>query len=295
MNNRMMIKCEPLAEEAELFRSLVSHDEPHQQQQHQDFRMFCAYKLKITEDTATLLEEQGIDMECLRKMRIEDVDVLFEGKPLGPKILFREAFLEWREEIGLPCKSLKALSARKRSSESSDSDNSSPPKQAAAISSASALLWDESLQQQHFQEQRIKQQQQVLEKDSLPNRKPTVSYSSFGWPMNPVTLKDILNSSPHGRSILAAGELGGLSKSQQYQLTAIIISYHMEYNVKITIPQLENYACCIVTLLPHENSLTYYIPRGPNRRTQGGSLYSRFINQKISKKALAIGNSVAAS
>lgn len=254
-------------------------------------------------------------------MRLEDVDVLFDGKPLGPKILFREAFLEWREEIGLPCKSLRWLSTHKRSAESEDSADSqaSQPKRAPSSSgpTVAALLWDECTQQQ---------QSSLLpqEKDSLSNRVPPVSYQSFRWPMTPVTLKDILNSSTLGRNILAVGELGVLSKSMQCQLTAIIIAYHMEFETKLSTPQLENYAYCISTLLPHENpvskkiilrssrsddrlcfvhhsfrlvpfQLSYHIPRGPNRRNPGGSLYSRFINQKISQKALAIGNSVAAS
>ncbi|ETN60882.1 hypothetical protein AND_007483 [Anopheles darlingi] len=298
MNGSIMIKCEPFSEEVELLNRLVANDDHQRQQQEQEqlqdqeLRTFCSYKLKLADETIALLESQEIDIECLRKMRLEDVDVLFEGRPLGPKILFREALLEWREEIGLPCRSLRWLSTHKRSAESEDSADSqaSQPKRVPSSSgmTVAASLWDECTQQQ---------QSSLLaqEKDTISNRMPTVSYQSFRWPMSPVTLKDILNSSTLGRNILAVGELGVLSKSMQCQLTAIIIAYHMEFETKLSTPQLENYAYCISTLLPHENPLSYHIPRGPNRRNPGGSLYSRFINQKISQKALAIGNSVAAS
>uniref|UniRef100_A0AAG5D8H4 Uncharacterized protein n=2 Tax=Anopheles atroparvus TaxID=41427 RepID=A0AAG5D8H4_ANOAO len=278
MNSDMMIKCEPIMEEAELFNSLVASGE---NQRRQELRMLCIYKLKVVEETVSLLEAQGIDVECLRKMRIEDVDVLFEGKPLGPKILFREALLEWREEIGQPCKSIKSLSSRKRPTEAGDGGAVVPPKRQPTLPH-----WNDCLQPQSL----------LLEGEpSTQNNQSTVSYQSFRWPMTPSTLKDILEGSALGRSIMAVGCLGGLGKSLQYQLTAIIIDYHMEFEAKITTPQLENYAYCIATLLPHENPLTYHIPRGPKRRNPGGSLYSRYINQKISKKALAIGNSVATS
>uniref|UniRef100_A0A182N7I4 Uncharacterized protein n=1 Tax=Anopheles dirus TaxID=7168 RepID=A0A182N7I4_9DIPT len=284
MNGNMLVKCEPNNEEAELFNSLVGNGDDQLLLQQQELRFLCLYKLKTSEETVALLEAQQIDIECLRKMRIEDVDVLFDGKPLGPKILFREAFLEWREEIGLPCKSIRSLSCRKRSCDSYEFQAENPPKHNLQ---PSPQPWDDfSLQPQTV----LQEREAVAQHDN-----PAISYRLFPWPMTPGTLKDVLNSSAIGRSIMAMGCLGGLGKSLQYQLTAIIIDYHMEYEAKITTPQLENYAYCITTLLPHENALTYHIPRGPNRRNPGGSLYSRFINQKISKKALAIGNSLAAT
>ncbi|XP_058125634.1 uncharacterized protein LOC131281265 [Anopheles ziemanni] len=278
MNDAMMIKCEPIIEDVELFNTLVADGET---QRREELRMLCMYKLKVAEETVSLLEAQGIDMECLRKMRIEDVDELFDGKPLGAKILFREAFLEWRDEIGLPCKSIKSVSSRKRPSDTTDCAQPVPPKRQAALPH-----WNNCLPPQSV----------IMEKEPVTQcSKQNVSYQSFRWPMTPSTLKEILDCNSLGRSIMAMGCLGGLGKSLQYQLTAIIIDYHMEFEAKITTPQLENYAYCIATLFPHENPLTYHIPRGPNRRNPGGSLYSRFINQKISKKALAIGSSVAAS
>ncbi|EAL41954.3 AGAP006779-PA [Anopheles gambiae str. PEST] len=289
MNGNMTVKCEPISEEAELFNSLVAAGDDGQPLPQQDLRFLCLYRLKVTQETVELLEAQKIDVECLRKMRIEDVDVLFEGKPLGSKILFREAFLEWRDEIGLPCQSIKSIGDRKRYSEPSPASSSSfdllggtPLKQQLLTSPN----WDECLPPavQLFGER---------EANGQRDGAAPVSYRSFQWPMTPGTLKDVLSSSPIGQPILARGCLGSLSKSLQYQLAAIIIDYHMEFETKITTPQLENYAYCITTLFPHENAQTYHIPRGPNRRNPGGSLYSRFINQKISKKALAIGSTMA--
>uniref|UniRef100_A0A182YJH4 Uncharacterized protein n=1 Tax=Anopheles stephensi TaxID=30069 RepID=A0A182YJH4_ANOST len=288
MNGNIMVKCEPISEESELFNSLVANgnDDLQQQQQpqqsqQQELRLLCMYKLKVAEETVALLEAHHMNVECLRKMRIEDVDVLFEAKPLGWKILFREAFLEWREEIGLPCKSIKMLHTRKRPSESYETQAENQP--------ATLGHWDECFSpaaQLLLAEKEAPAQQH--ENGAINNR-------TSRWPMTPGLLKDVLNSTYVGRSILARGCLGALGKSLQYQLTAIIIDYHMAYKTKITSPELENYAYCITTLLPHEVAATYHIPRGPNRRTPGGSLYSRFINQKISKKALAIGNSISAS
>lgn len=276
----MVVKCEPISEEAEIFNTLIANGDDPPLLQQREMRLLCLFKLKVAEETIMLLEEQQIDIDCLRKMRIEDVDTLFERKPLGLKIHFREAFLQWREEIGLPCQSIKSLSTRKRSAEFNEPLPEDPPKPQLLAQ------WEDCLQPQAL----------LNDKESiLPADKSVVSYRTFGWPMTPNTLRDVLNCSTLGRSILTMGCLGGLGKSLQYKLTAIIIDYHMEYEAKITAPQLENYAFCIATLLPHENPLTYHIPRGPNRHNPGGSLYSRFINQKISKKALAIGNSVAAS
>uniref|UniRef100_A0A182PEX1 Uncharacterized protein n=1 Tax=Anopheles epiroticus TaxID=199890 RepID=A0A182PEX1_9DIPT len=281
----MMVKCEPISENADLFNSLVATGDDDPQPPQQELRFLCLYKLKVAEDTVALLEAQQIDVECLRKMRIEDVDTLFQGKPLGSKILFREAFLEWREEIGLPCLSIKEIAAnRKRCNESLETlfsqHRTLPP-----LPTPTQSQFDECLQPQV---QLLGEREVNTQRDAA-----SVSYRSFQWPMTPGTLKDILSGSPIGQSILGMGCLGTLGKSLQYQLTAIIIDYHMAFETKITTPQLENYAYCITTLLPHENALTYHIPRGPNRRNPGGSLYSRYINQKISKKALAIGNSIA--
>ncbi|XP_050075252.1 uncharacterized protein LOC126562726 [Anopheles maculipalpis] len=292
MNGNILVKCEPVSKESELFNSLVAdgQDDMQQQQQQQsqqchqqELRFLCLYKLKVAEETVEILEAQQINVECLRKMRIEDVDVLFDGKPLGWKILFREAFLEWREEIGLPCKSIKTLYNRKRSSESYETQGENQ--------SATLAHWDDCFTpsaQLFLAEKEAPEEVQQLENSALSNQ-------TIRWPMTPATLKEVLYSTTVGRSILSRGCLGVLGKSLQYQLTAIVIDYHMAYETKITSPELENYAHCITTLLPHETAATYHIPRGPNRRNPGGSLYSRFINQKISKKALAIGNSIAAS
>ncbi|XP_052897225.1 uncharacterized protein LOC128304125 [Anopheles moucheti] len=286
MNGNIMVKCEPITEESELFNSLVADGNDDLQQlqaQQQDLRLLCIYKLKVPEETVDLLEAQQINVECLHKMRIEDVDVLFDGKPLGWKIIFREAFLEWREEIGLPCKSIKSLYCRKRPNESYDS-------------LAENSLKDHQTSSQHWVDC-FPPSPQLLHEKEVPTQHENdpLFYRTYRWPMTPNTLKDVLNSTSFGRSILSMGCLGLLGKSLQYQLSAIIIDYHMAYETKITTPHLENYAYCITTLFPHENVTTYYIPRGPSRRNPGGSLYSRFINQKISKKALAIGNSIAAS
>uniref|UniRef100_A0A182K1V5 Uncharacterized protein n=1 Tax=Anopheles christyi TaxID=43041 RepID=A0A182K1V5_9DIPT len=245
MNGNMMVKCEPTSEEADLFNSLVASGDDEQQQLQQELRFLCLYKLKVAEETVAILEEQQIDVECMRKMRIEDVDVLFEGKPLGWKILFREAFLEWRQEIGLPCQSIKAIGCRKRCNNSDDSLGEIQVKQ----QQQSSQLWDDC--QPPSSGKLFSEREANAPCDVAP-----VSYRMFQWPMTPGSLKDILNSNPLGRSILAMGCLGGLSKPLQYQLTAIIIDYHMEFEQKITTPQLENYAYCITTLLPHENAVS---------------------------------------
>uniref|UniRef100_A0A182SJQ4 Uncharacterized protein n=1 Tax=Anopheles maculatus TaxID=74869 RepID=A0A182SJQ4_9DIPT len=174
-------------------------------------------------------------------MRVEDVDVLFDGKPLGWKILFREAFLEWREEIGLPCRSIKMLYNRKRSSESFETQGENQP--------AALGHWDECFSPSaHLL---------LAEKDvpAQQHENGAVNNRTFRWPMTPGTLKDVLNSTSVGRSILSRGCLAALGKSLQYQLTAIIIDYHMAYETKITSPELENYAYCITTLLPHETAV----------------------------------------
>lgn len=241
MNGNMLVKCEPNSEEAELLNSLVANGDDHLQ----ELRFLCLCKLKVSEDTVALLEAQQIDVECLRKMRVEDVDVLFDGKPLGPKIIFREAFLEWREEIGLPCKSIRSLSCRKRSCDSYEPLAENESKHQLQTSPP---IWDDF----NLQPQTVLQEREAI----AQHDNPAISYRTFPWPMTPSTLKDVLNSSAMGRSIMAMGCLGGLGKSLQYQLTAIIIDYHMEYEVKITTPQLENYAYCITTLLPHENTVS---------------------------------------
>lgn len=227
-------------------------------------------------------------------MRFEDVDTLFDGRPLGPKIHFREALLSWRIDIGLPMKSLRMISYRKRSIDQLDTRPIKYSNSGGCEPMRNASIMVETSHRSH-------------------KAPPNISYKTFSWPMTVEVLKDILNSSNVGRMILHSGELGSLEKSFQSQLTAIVIDYHMEFDTKITAMQLENYQRCITTLFPHENKVcfeqpprvygyqrmlhsfqnSYHIPRGPTRRNPGGSLYSRFINQKISKKALAIGSGLA--
>ncbi|KXJ70140.1 uncharacterized protein LOC109420870 [Aedes albopictus] len=239
-----------------------------------DLRTLCLNRLGLCEETVALLEAQQIDVECLKKMRFEDVDTLFDGRPLGPKIHFREALLSWRIDIGLPMKSLRMISYRKRSIDQLDTRPIKYSNSGGCEPMRNASIMVETSHRSH-------------------KAPPNISYKTFSWPMTVEVLKDILNSSNVGRMILHSGELGSLEKSFQSQLTAIVIDYHMEFDTKITAMQLENYQRCITTLFPHENKNSYHIPRGPTRRNPGGSLYSRFINQKISKKALAIGSGLA--
>ncbi|XP_055534216.1 uncharacterized protein LOC129723800 [Wyeomyia smithii] len=240
-----------------------------------DLRILCLTRLGICEETMTLLEAHKIDIECLKKMRFEDFDALFEGRPLGPKILFREALIAWRTEIGLPMRSLRVISNRKRAVEQEQVPlpRSIRPVNSNINNDATSTT--------------------IAMEAPKPKTVPKIQYNLFPWPMTPEVLKDILSSCVMGRLILQSGELGSLEKAYQSQLTAIVIDYHMEFDLKITALQLENYARCITMLFPHENQNTYHIPRGPTRRNPGGSLYSRFINQKISKKALAIGSGLA--
>uniref|UniRef100_A0A182M0E7 Uncharacterized protein n=1 Tax=Anopheles culicifacies TaxID=139723 RepID=A0A182M0E7_9DIPT len=247
MNGNIMVKCEPITEESELFNSLVADgnddlQQPQQQYHQQELRLLCMCKLKVNEETVALLEAQHINVECLHKMRIEDVDVLFDGKPLGWKILFREAFLEWREEIGLPCKSVKTLYYHKRADESYDSPGENS-------------LNDHQSSTQHWEDCFPPSSQLLNEKEATSTQHETdaLLYRTHRFPMTPNTLKEVLNSTSLGRSILSIGCNGRLGKSLQYQLTAIIIEYHMAHETKITAPELQNYAYCITTLLPHEN------------------------------------------
>lgn len=235
-----------------------------------DLRTLCLNRLGLCEETVALLEAQQIDVECLKKMRFEDVDTLFDGRPLGPKIHLREALISWRIDIGLPMKSLRMISYRKRSVDQLDSRPIKYPNNGSCDPMGNSSM--------------------MVETHKYHKPTSNISYKTFAWPMTVEVLKDILNSCNVGRMILHSGELGSLEKSFQSQLTAIVIDYHMEFDTKITAMQLENYQRCITTLFPHENKNTYHIPRGPTRRNPGGSLYSRFINQKISKKALAIGS-----
>ncbi|XP_055610180.1 uncharacterized protein LOC129757086 [Uranotaenia lowii] len=271
--NDLMIKSEPSfygVDDSDLLNG-ISADLPNES----NLRTLCTEKLSIDDDTIALLEAQRIDVDCLKKMRLEDVDTLFEGQILGPKINFREALILWREEIGLPIKSLRMVCGRKRSSDSEPYPTRSP-------------------KYPNFNVPECKPTVVATLQDILKGTHPSdSSYKSYPWPMSPEVLKDILRSSNVGRMILSCGELGSLEKSMQSQLTGIVIDYHMDHDTKITAVQLENYCLCITTLFPHENKNNYHIPRGPTRRNPGGSLYSRFINQKISKKALAIGSGVA--
>ncbi|XP_053688389.1 uncharacterized protein LOC128737718 [Sabethes cyaneus] len=272
--DNLIIKSEPFyaIEDTELLNGIAGLH------QDADLRILCLTRFGICEETMTLLEAQKIDIDCLKKMRFEDVDALFEGRLLGPKIHFREALIAWRTEIGLPMKSLRMMSGRKRPAE----------QEIQPIRSVRALNSNNGIDSANVNST-------TTASDGYKSKSvPKIQYNTFPWPMTPEILKDILSSCTMGRLILQSGELGSLEKAFQSQLTAIVIDYHMEYDLKITAMQLENYARCITTLFPHENKNTYHIPRGPARRNPGGSLYSRFINQKISKKALAIGSGVAA-
>ncbi|XP_065080633.1 uncharacterized protein LOC135703367 [Ochlerotatus camptorhynchus] len=274
--DHLIIKSEPFyaVEETDLLNGIANS---HLSQGDSDLRSLCLNRLGLCEETVALLEAQQIDVECLKKMRFEDVDVLFDGRPLGPKIHFREALISWRIDIGLPMRSLRMISYRKRSGDQLD-----------AISATRLIKYPNTGSSEPTMNSAI-----MAETYKSHKAVPNISYKNFTWPMTVEVLKDILNSCSVGRLILHSGELGSLEKSFQSQLTAIVIDYHMEYDTKITALQLENYSRCITTLFPHENKNTYHIPRGPTRRNPGGSLYSRFINQKISKKALAIGSGLA--
>ncbi|XP_058836946.1 uncharacterized protein LOC131693264 [Topomyia yanbarensis] len=269
--DHLIIKSEPFyaLEEADFLNGIANL------QQDVDLRTLCLTRLGLGEETIALLEAQQIDVECLKKMRFEDVDALFETQPLGPKINFREALISWRINIGMPMKSLRTMSYRKRSAE----QELSPTRSVRGLNSCI------------ISEPMINTATGEIPKGKVELR---IDYKMFPWPMTPEVLKDILSSCSVGRFILHSGELGCLEKTFQGQLTAIVIDYHMEYDTKITAQQLENYSRCITILFPHENQSTYHIPRGPTRRNPGGSLYSRFINQKISKKAMAIGSGLAA-
>lgn len=224
-----------------------------------DLRTLCLNRLGLCEETVALLEgiessgslseirfkrffyltAQQIDVECLKKMRFEDVDTLFDGRPLGPKIHLREALISWRIDIGLPMKSLRMISYRKRSVDQLDSRPIKYPNNVSCdpLGNSSMMV------------------------ETHKYHKPTsnISYKTFAWPMTVEVLKDILNSCNVGRMILHSGELGSLEKSFQSQLTAIVIDYHMEFDTKITAMQLENYQRCITTLFPHENKVKNYI------------------------------------
>ncbi|KAL9700927.1 hypothetical protein quinque_004368 [Culex quinquefasciatus] len=277
--DHLIIKSEPFyaVEDAELLNGITGQDG--------DLRGLCLNRLGLSEDTVALLEAQQIDVECLKKMRFEDVDVLFENRPLGPKVHFREALMLWRIELGLPMRSLRVMAFRKRSGEHDGNGcNGTGPKcsrgqfhgpvdQLGVVTPATTP-------------------ELVVKPNKVP---PNIDYKQFSWPMTTEVLRDILTSCSVGRMILHSAELATLEKSFQSQLTAIMIDYHMAHDAKITAMQLENYSRCITMLFPHENKTTYHIPRGPTRRNPGGSLYSRFINQKISKKALAIGSGMASS
>ncbi|XP_055626707.1 uncharacterized protein LOC129768822 [Toxorhynchites rutilus septentrionalis] len=273
--DHIMIKSEPFyaVEDTELLNG-ISHLTTDT-----DLRSLCLVNLGLCEETVALLEAQRIDVECLKKMRLEDVDVLFDGHLLGPKIHFREALIAWRISINSPVKSLRTTFCRKRVIE-----------QEQAVPSKIKYTNGNGI---HGSSNESTNHSAAVE---IPKSKNSThaSYKTFSWPMTPEILKNILTSCSTGRLILHSGELGSLEKSFQSQLTAIVIDYHMEFDTKITALQLENYTTCITTLFPHENKNTYHIPRGPTRRNPGGSLYSRFINQKISKKALAIGSVMAA-
>lgn len=265
--DQLIIKSEPFyaIEDADLLNGFAGLH------QDADLRILCLTRFGICEETMTLLEVQKIDIECLKKMRFEDVDTLFEGRLLGPKIHFREALMSWRTEIGLPMRSLRVITNRKRAAE-----QEVPPIRTVRPVNSNNINNDAT--------------SAAIMEGFKSKSVPRIQYRTFPWPMSPEVLKDILSSCIMGRLILQSGELGSLEKAFQSQLTAIVIDYHMEYDLKITAMQLENYARCITMLFPHENKNTYHIPRGPTRRNPGGSLYSRFINQKISKKALAIGS-----
>ncbi|XP_058464451.1 uncharacterized protein LOC131438443 [Malaya genurostris] len=270
--DHLIIKSEPFysLEDTDLLNGIVNL------QQELDLRTLCLTRLGLCEDTLTLLEAQQIDIECLKKMRFEDVDALFETQPLGPKINFREALISWRIDIGMPMKSLRMGSYRKRSAE----QEVTPFRSMRDLNNCNNIS-DPIINT-------------PTSEGYKPKSVPRIAFRTFPWPMTPEILKDILSSCSVGRFILHSGELGSLEKTFQGQLTAIVIDYHMEYDTKITAQQLDNYSRCITTLFPHENKNTYHIPRGPTRRNPGGSLYSRFINQKISKKALAIGSGLVA-
>lgn len=274
--DHLIIKSEPFyaVEDTDLLNGIGNS---HLSQGDSDLQSLCLNRLGLCEETVALLEAQQIDVECLKKMRYEDIDVLFDERPLGPKIHFREALISWRIDIGLPMRSLRMISCRKRSGEQMDATSSTRTMKYVNSGNSEPTLKNAVSTESHKSHKAV----------------PNISYRNFTWPMTVEVLKDILNSCSMGRLILHSGELGSLEKSFQSQITAIVIDYHMEYDTKITALQLENYSYCITTLFPHENKNTYHIPRGPTRRNPGGSLYSRFINQKISKKALAIGSGLA--
>ncbi|XP_062550783.1 uncharacterized protein LOC134215662 [Armigeres subalbatus] len=274
--DRLIIKSEPFyaVEEPDLLNGLGASHFPLGDS---DLRTLCLNRLGLCEETVALLEAQQIDVECMKKMRFEDVDALFDGRPLGPKIHFREALISWRVDIGMPMKSLRMISYRKRSAD-----------QLEPVPSSRPMKYSSSIGCEP-----IRNSSNMAESHKFHKGAPNISYRTFPWPMTVEVLQDMLHSCSIGRMILHSGELGSLEKSFQSQLTAIVVDYHMDYDTKISAPQLENYCRCITTLFPHENKNTYHIPRGPTRRNPGGLLYSRFINQKISKKALAIGSGLA--
>lgn len=281
LDHLISIKSEPFyaVEDGELLLNGIAGS---QLQQDGDLRALCLNRLGLTEDTVALLEAQQIDVECLKKMRFEDVDALFENRPLGPKVHFREALMLWRIELGLPMRSLRVMAYRKRSGEhdGSATNGSKCPR---------GLVHSPTVEQLG-----VVTPATTPEMVPKPNKvPPNIDFRQFAWPMTTEVLRDLLASCSVGRMILHSAELATLEKSFQSQLTAIVIDYHMAYDTKITALQLENYSRCITMLFPHESKTTYHIPRGPTRRNPGGSLYSRFINQKISKKALAIGSGMA--
>ena len=186
----------------------------------------------------------------MKKMRFEDVDVLFENRPLGPKVHFREALMLWRIEIGLPMRSLRAMAYRKRSGEHDVSVvNGAGPKcsrgQFHGPVEALGIMTPATTPEL------------VVKPNKVP---PNIDFKLFSWPMSTEVLRDILGSCSVGRMILHSAELATLEKSFQSQLTAIVIDYHMAYDTKITAMQLENYSRCITSLFPHENKVTLQTP-----------------------------------
>lgn len=260
--DHLIIKSEPFyaVEDAELLNGITGQDG--------DLRTLCLQRLGLSEDTVTLLEgifwkgfgffwvdfkfgfffwflAQQIDVECLKKMRFEDVDVLFENRPLGPKVHFREALMLWRIEIGLPMRSLRVMAFRKRSGEHDGNGcNGTGPK-------CSRGQFHGPVDQLGIVTPSTTPEL-VVKPNKVP---PNIDYKQFSWPMTTEVLRDILASCSVGRMILHSAELATLEKSFQSQLTAIMIDYHMAHDTKITAMQLENYSRCITMLFPHENKV----------------------------------------